>query len=279
MELVHRGHFSKLGASSQGARKTNGVAHTAVSRQGRRAVAAPMWGAAGPSADAHLAIDVEPGEPQQEILSRPQARSDAQLWRVSSKASISSTSIGQSVADDAPPSDTILASVANRLPWLVGLMLVQSVSGYVVARYESLIQQHVIIASFLTMLVGGGGNSSGQTVAELVRALRVGEISSEFFWRVLFRETAIGLLLSVGLGLAAFPRVRFLHKGCTTMDALAISISYTIIIVMANALAVCVTMFLHLFGREAVGSPPVVQVLVDVLGITISCVVCSALLE
>lgn len=234
------------------------------------------------SDDGHLVIDVAPGEQQQDvILARQQPRSDSQLWRVNSKASISSTSVGQSVADDAQSeaSDTILASVAHRLPWLVGLMLVQSVSGYVVAKYESLIQQHVIIASFLTMLVGGGGNSSGQTVAQLVRALRVGEISSEFFWRVFFRETAIGLLLSVGLGLAAFPRVRFLHKGCTNMDALAISISYTIIIVMANALAVCVTMFLHLFGREAVGSPPVVQVLVDVLGITISCVVCSALLE
>jgi magnesium transporter len=229
----------------------------------------------------HLVIDVQPGEQQGDlILSQPGSRSDAAIWQVNSKASISGTSLGQSVdvADD-EQSDTILASVANRLPWLVGLMLVQSVSGYVVAKYESLIQQHVIIASFLTMLVGGGGNSSGQTVAELVRALRKGEISSECFWRVLFRETAIGLLLSVGLGLAAFPRVRFLHKGSTNMDALAISISYTIIIVIANALAVCVTMFLHLFGRAAVGAPPVVQVLVDVLGITISCVVCSAILE
>ncbi|KAJ1630540.1 hypothetical protein T492DRAFT_1002478 [Pavlovales sp. CCMP2436] len=178
-----------------------------------------------------------------------------------------------------PERDTILANVGDRLPWLLALMLVQSVSGYVVARYESLIQEHVIIASFLTMLVGGGGNSSGQTVAVLVRRLGTGEITSDMFWKVLFKESLIGLLLSIGLGLAAFPRVRYMHKGASNLDAFAISLSYTLIIVMANALAVCVTMLLHLFGRAAVGSPPVVQVIVDVAGISLSCMVCSAILQ
>lgn len=177
-----------------------------------------------------------------------------------------------------PEGDTILASVGHRLPWLLALMLVQSVSGYVVAHFESLIKQHVIIASFLTMLVGGGGNSSGQTVAELVRRLRTGETTSAMFWHVLAKESAIGLLLSVGLGLAAFPRIRLMQRGATNLDALAISVSYTVIIIMANALAVCITMLLHLFGEAAVGAPPVVQVLVDVLGITLSCLICSAIL-
>jgi Mg/Co/Ni transporter MgtE len=215
------------------------------------------------------------------LLSRQALRSSDALWREDSRGSMTSTSAALSLdePDEQRESDTILANVGHRLPWLVSLMLVQSVSGYVVARYESLIQQHVIIASFLTMLVGGGGNSSGQTVAELVRRLRTGEITTDMFWHVLFKEAVTGLILSIGLGLAAFPRVRYLHLGATNMDAFAISLSYTLIIVMANTLAVCVTMLLHLIGRAAVGSPPVVQVLVDVLGISLSCVVCSALLE
>lgn len=175
--------------------------------------------------------------------------------------------------------ERIITAVSNRFPWLLVLMLVQSVSGYVVSRYEGLIQQHVIIASFLTMLVGGGGNSSGQTVAELVKRLRTGEITSTHFWRVLLKESTIGLLLSMGLGMAAFPRVRLMHRGATNADAFAIALSYTFIIIMANALAVCITMCLHLFGKAAVGGPPVVQVLVDVCGISMTCLVCSAVLQ
>ncbi|KAG8465658.1 hypothetical protein KFE25_002965 [Diacronema lutheri] len=212
-----------------------------------------------------------------ELLGQKHARSE--LYRSDSVTpSLTSTALSFEPIEE-PESDTILANVGHRLPWLLALMMVQSVSGYVVARYESLIQQHVIIASFLTMLVGGGGNSSGQTVAELVRRLRTGEVTSAIFWHVLAKESAIGLLLSIGLGLAAFPRIYLMQKGATSLDAFAISLSYTVIILMANALGVCITMLLHTFGRAAVGAPPVVQVLVDVLGISLSCVICSAILE
>ena len=63
------------------------------------------------------------------------------------------------------------------------------------------------------------------------------------------------------------------------LDALAIALSYTLIIVMANALGVVVALTLHLCGLAAVGAPPVVQVVVDVLGITLTCLVCTAVLS
>jgi len=116
---------------------------------------------------------------------------------------------------------TVLEAFLQRFPWLLMLMLVQSISGYVVEQFETLIQQHVILASFLTMLVGGGGNSSGQTVAELVKRLGMGDIEPRQLPRVLLREVLVGLCLAVGLGLATFPRVRLLSKRATDLDAMA----------------------------------------------------------
>lgn len=137
---------------------------------------------------------------------------------------------------------------------------VQSISGLIVERFENLIEHHVILASFLTMLVGGGGNSSGQTVAELVKRLGMQEVRSHDWLQVLKKELTIGLFLSIGLGVIAFPRVRYLAKSATDMDALAIALSYCLIIVMANSIGVIVVMALHRCGMAAVGSPPVVQV-------------------
>ena len=62
------------------------------------------------------------------------------------------------------------------------------------------------------------------------------------------------------------------------MDALAIALSYMLIVVMANGLGVLIVMTLHRFGQAAVGSPPVTQVTVDVLGILLTCFVCTAVL-
>jgi magnesium transporter len=163
--------------------------------------------------------------------------------------------------------------VAARFPWLLGLMLVQSASGWVIEAFEGLISDHVVLAAFLTMLVGGGGNSSGQTIAELVRRLGAGEISPSDFPRVFAREVSVGVVLALGLGLCTFPRVRLLSMKADSVDAIAIALSYTLIVVLANAIAVVTVLTLDRYGFAAVGSPPVVQVLVDVLGITVACFV------
>ena len=139
----------------------------------------------------------------------------------------------------------------------------------------------MVLASFLTMLVGGGGNSSGQTVVATVRLLATGEIHGFQLWRLLFRELAIGAALAVGLGLCAYPRVRLLSASASDLDALTISLAYATIVTMANAIGVLVAMTLHAIdGLEmaSVGSPPVVQVTVDVLGVTVTMLLAQAIL-
>lgn len=169
-------------------------------------------------------------------------------------------------------------SVSMRFPWLFSLMLVQSVSGFVVESFDALIQQHLILAAFLTMLVGGGGNSSGQTIAELVKRLGRKELNAWQTCRILRREVTIGALLSIGLAIGTFLRVKLLSRAATNLDAIAITVSYMLIVTMANAVGVITVMVLSSCGVERVGAPPVVQVLVDILGITLTCMVSLAIL-
>ena len=168
--------------------------------------------------------------------------------------------------------------VMRRFPWLLGLMMVQSISGVIVDRYSALIERHIVLASFLTMLVGGGGNSSGQTIASLIQRLTSGEVQDGQLCRVLLRELTIGLILAVLLALFAYPRVLLLSKSATSLQALTISVAYAVIVTVANVTGVLVAMTLHKCGMAAVGSPPVVQVLVDVMGVMITMVIAQAIL-
>ena len=115
----------------------------------------------------------------------------------------------------------VLVIFSQRFPWLLSLMLFQSVSGWVIEHFQGLIEKHVILAAFLTMLVGGGGNSSGQTVAELVKRLSTGELTPAHLPQVLAKEVAVGSLLAVGLAVGAYPRVRLLSSHATDLDAVA----------------------------------------------------------
>jgi hypothetical protein len=57
---------------------------------------------------------------------------------------------------------SFLHSVKDRGIWLIGLLLLQSLSSFIIRRNEALLRQHIIIVQFLTMLVGAGGNGGNQ---------------------------------------------------------------------------------------------------------------------
>jgi len=53
-------------------------------------------------------------------------------------------------------------SLRDRSSWLVGLLVFQSCSSFILARNDALLQRHPVIVHFLTMLVGAGGNAGNQ---------------------------------------------------------------------------------------------------------------------
>ena len=57
-------------------------------------------------------------------------------------------------------------SVFDRAGWLVGLLVLQSLSSFIIKRNETLLTQHAIIVQFLTMLVGAGGNAGNQATVK-----------------------------------------------------------------------------------------------------------------
>lgn len=67
--------------------------------------------------------------------------------------------------EDACPLEPDIAfkdALRDRAKWLIGLLAMQSMSGFILARNEQLLQAHPIIVYFLTMLVGAGGNAGNQ---------------------------------------------------------------------------------------------------------------------
>ena len=181
-------------------------------------------------------------------------------------------------------SEPLWVTYMQRVPWLVGLMMVQSVSSVVLQRYEGLIEANVIIASYLTMLVGGGGNAAVQVVTDIVRrtAIASGDTAANpQLLRTLGRELALAIFVAPTLAGVSYLRVRYLGVRASAIDSLAIALSYLAIIGVAVVTGVAVTFLLQRFGTSklaATGAAPTTQVLVDVLGIVVVVLICEGLL-
>lgn len=97
----------------------------------------------------------------------------------------------------------------NRVGWLAGLAVLGLVSGAIVQKYQDLIMEFAVLATFMPMLADTGGNTGSQSATLVVRALATKEITAGDLSKVLWREFLTSLPLGVVLASLAFGRVYF----------------------------------------------------------------------
>jgi len=165
----------------------------------------------------------------------------------------------------------------QRSPWLIGLLLLQSFSSLILAQYSPLLDKYTIIAIFLTMLIGTGGNAGNQSATLVIRGLTTREITRQNGYRILMREFGISLMLALLLVAVGFMRVYY-----ATYDILssaAISFSLFLIVVTSIILGAFIPILLERFNIDpAHSAAPFLTTLMDILGVLIYCFVCSRIL-
>lgn len=99
----------------------------------------------------------------------------------------------------------------NRFFWLLFLMLSATVTGSIIQEYETAFVAVPVLVAFVPMLMGTGGNCSSQSSTMVIRGLALGEIRFRDFFRVLFKELRISLLVGVILALVNAGRVYLMY--------------------------------------------------------------------
>ena len=108
----------------------------------------------------------------------------------------------------------------ERVGVLAILMVFQSASGMILSRFEDMLQKHVVVTLFLTMLVGAGGNAGNQSTVNIIRGLATGQVNNSNASSVVLVEAKLGLALGVVLAMLGWARV-MISDG-DTVSAMAI---------------------------------------------------------
>ncbi|AZR74650.1 magnesium transporter [Anoxybacter fermentans] len=92
-------------------------------------------------------------------------------------------------------------SIRKRLPWLYVNLITAFTASFTIGLFEDVIAQVVILATFLPIVAGLGGNSGQQSLAVMIRGLALGEIDFKNSKETLFKEILIGLINGTAIGI------------------------------------------------------------------------------
>jgi magnesium transporter len=157
--------------------------------------------------------------------------------------------------------------VRRRGVWLLLLIVVNTVTGYIIAGQEAF-AEILILAAFIPLLIGTGGNVGAQSATVVIRGLATGEVKPRRALAVVLREAGIGAILGIVLGAVALGWAYML--GGNLKVAIVVSTTLVAISVMATLAGGALPFIFRLLKIDpALVSAPFITTIMDIFGVAV----------
>ena len=162
----------------------------------------------------------------------------------------------------------ILNIVKRRVVWLFLLILVNTVTGSVIAGEGALLAEVVILAAFIPLLTGTGGNVGAQSATVIIRGLATGEITRRRAVSIVLREACVGLLLGIVLGAIVLAWSYVLGRDLQV--AFVVSLTLIAISTLATVIGSIMPFLFRLVNVDpAMVSAPLITTVMDIFGVAL----------
>ncbi len=193
---------------------------------------------------------------------------------------------------------SIWSVAKSRLLWLTILMVAATLTSVVLDLFQGLGESWVaglssiLLVPLIPVLTGTSGNAGSQSAASIIRSLSLGEITKVDYWKAIFKEFRVGLVVGGILSIINFVRLLIYYAATfSTMKIPGINGIYVeggelywrlVIISLATSITLFITIILSktlgstlpiiaikLKKDPAVMSSPVLATILDVLTSTL----------
>ncbi len=183
---------------------------------------------------------------------------------------------GMEALDYSYSSSSLWEMVKKRAGWLVVLLIGEGFTATAMSFFEDEIAKAVVLALFVPMIISSGGNTGSQASSLICRALATGDVSVNEWWRIVRRETSVGLTLGMVLGIVGFSRVALYSQFTNiygphwVLIGAAVGCSLLGVVLWGNLIGSLFPLILKRLGLDpAVSSAPFVATVVDITGLVI----------
>ena len=169
------------------------------------------------------------------------------------------------------------AAVKSRLPWLVLNLATAFVAGAVVLSRQDVISRIVLLAAYMPIVAGMGGNAGTQALAVTVRGLAVGVIPRDEAFGVIAKEMTAGLINGLAIGVIVCLVALTLGHGAKL--GLVVFLAMSVNLFVAGFAGAFIPILLGRVGVDpAIASSIFVTTFTDVCGFSLLLGLASALL-
>jgi magnesium transporter len=167
--------------------------------------------------------------------------------------------------EDASLSDPVWLSSKRRIPWLGINLMTALMAATVVSMFQGTLERFVILAAFMPVVAGIGGNAAQQSLAVTIRAIAIGEIKHFRMIHVVAKEVTVGAMNGFFAGLI----VGVLASVWTGNMAIGVTLllSMTINLFLGGLVGVTVPLTMRALKADpALGSTVFVTATTDICG-------------
>ncbi|QFT10703.1 magnesium transporter [Vibrio sp. THAF190c] len=170
----------------------------------------------------------------------------------------------------------VMSHVRQRIGWIIALALLGIVSGLIIAQYEDILSQLVLLAIYMPVIAAAGGNTGTQAATLVIRALATGELKKRQWLSVIWKELRVAICLAGAIAVVMVGRILLFSENQSTggydinMIAFAIAVALFIQVTISTVLGGGLPIVARLFKLDpAVLVSPVLASIVDISGMWI----------
>jgi magnesium transporter len=160
-----------------------------------------------------------------------------------------------------------LQNALTRAPWLAASLVGGIAAMYIISTFEGELMKTLALASFIPVVIGMGGNIATQSSTIIVRGIATGRINMEEFFRVIFKEFKVGLILGSIYGML-LGIMAWMGYSEPVQLGLVVGISVFFVMVMSATVGTLVPLVLKRLNVDAaVATGPFVTTSIDIIGV------------
>lgn len=161
--------------------------------------------------------------------------------------------------------DSVKRKVNFRYKWLIINLATSFLAAFVVGMFDETISKHVLLAVYMPIVAGMGGNAATQTLAVMVRGLTQNKIDAFTFRKTLKSELASGVINGIINGLIVIAIVYVLNRNLAVGVVLALAMIFNLF--TAALFGTTVPVIMKKLGKDPASSATIfITTATDVFG-------------
>jgi len=172
-----------------------------------------------------------------------------------------------------------IENAQSRAPWIFASLIGGVCAAGIIGYFDSLLKEMIVLAAFIPVIIGIGGNIGTQSSTIVVRGIATGRVDIDNSFMLILKEISVGAILGILYGALIGFCSELITGNALPNLGLVIGLSIGTSMTIATAVGASVPLFLKKLDFDpAISTGPFVTTAIDILGVALYFLIASQIL-